>query len=438
CNDDGDGCANFTSLLTFAGEAGTSYIVRIGGFTDGETGSGTMNISCEEFAPGACCLGTDLCQEVPTQLDCEGFGGTWQGNGSTCFDVDCDPTPANNLCEDATEAVDGANAFDTTYATAELPDPDDTQCADSFLDWGGSPDVWFSYTPASDGTLTLDTCDAASYDTSMALYSGDCAALTQEACNGDGTGFDGCQAYYSAIVNHPVTGGTNYLVRLGGWNAATGPGTLTLSFTGAGAVGACCVSDGSCAGDDLTYDDCVNTLGGLWAEGELCADVTCPQPYAGCESSDSESDLVGDNGYACVCPTDGFNTDVEDCNGGPNQAVPSFTAYSWGSALCGEASVYVDVTGGTYRDLDWYSSAEASAGGLMNLEVGSAAPKYILVYNLDTADNLGWINEAGFYGGGEVDFAPGNNVLLSGPIDWDTTWTCGSGLETYTITASTP
>lgn len=434
CNDDAEsGLCGLTSEVNFGAVAGTEYIIRIGGYTDGSTGAGTFVVGCEEYAPGACCLGTDLCQEVPDQLSCEGFGGTWQGNGSACADVDCDPTPDNNACADATAAVEGPNAFDTSYASPSEEDPSDALCADTFLDWGGSPDVWFSFSPGGDGTLTLDTCDAASYDTSLVLYEGDCTTKVEVACNGDGAGFDGCQAYYSAIVNHPVTGGNNYLIRLGGWNASTGPGTLTVSYTSASAVGACCVSDGTCAGDNFTYDECVNVLGGLWADGALCVDVSCPQPYLGCDSSDLESDMVGTNGYVCVCPTDGFNTDTDDCNGGANQASPSYTAYTLGSYVCGEASVYVDFTGGTYRDLDWFTNAEIALGGMMTLTIGSDAPKYCLIYDLVSAGNGGYINEAGYYAVADYDAPAGDNVVLTGPIDWDTTWTCGSGLETYTF-----
>ena len=161
--------------------------------------------------------------------------------------------------------------------------------------------------------------------------------------------------------------------------------------------------------------------------------MVCPQPYNGCESTDLESDLQGTNGYFCVCPTDGFNTDAEDCNGGPNQAAPSYTAYTLGTDVCGEASVYVDFTGGTYRDLDWFTNAPLALGGQLTISIGSDAPKYCLIYDLVSGGNAGYINEAGYYSVGTYDAPAGDNVVLTGPIDWDTTWTCGSGLETYTF-----
>ena len=50
-----------------------------------------------------------------------------------------------------------------------MADPDDTMCAGEFLDWAGSPDVFFVvHVPtvtAYHHPITL--CDAASYDTSL-------------------------------------------------------------------------------------------------------------------------------------------------------------------------------------------------------------------------------------------------------------------------------
>jgi len=44
CNDDGDGCGGFTSIMTFPATAGQSYKIRVGGF--GGTGTGDLTVSC--------------------------------------------------------------------------------------------------------------------------------------------------------------------------------------------------------------------------------------------------------------------------------------------------------------------------------------------------------------------------------------------------------
>ncbi|MGE4618431.1 MAG: pre-peptidase C-terminal domain-containing protein, partial [Planctomycetota bacterium] len=45
CNDDGIGCANFSSLVTFQATAGSTYTVRVGGFNAGNVGTGTMSVT---------------------------------------------------------------------------------------------------------------------------------------------------------------------------------------------------------------------------------------------------------------------------------------------------------------------------------------------------------------------------------------------------------
>lgn len=45
CNDDGEGCSDYTSELTFEATAGSDYIIAVGGFAPGSVGSGTLSIS---------------------------------------------------------------------------------------------------------------------------------------------------------------------------------------------------------------------------------------------------------------------------------------------------------------------------------------------------------------------------------------------------------
>mgnify|MGYP006440623917 FL=1 len=59
----------------------------------------------------------------------------------------------------------------------------------------------------------------------MAIYAGSCS--NQVACNGDGNGDNGCQSYYSA-VDLNVIAGEIYYIRIGGWQGATGSGSLTI------------------------------------------------------------------------------------------------------------------------------------------------------------------------------------------------------------------
>lgn len=182
------------------------------------------------------CVGAPECGNgiVEAGEECDD-GNDTAGDG--CFEcqVEQGGNTASNLCENAPEAVIGANPFDTTSAGAELGDPDDSQCDGTYLDWSNSADVWYRFSPGLSGYLTLSTCDSSSYDTSMALYQGDdCSNLVQVACNGDGSGGSGCQEYFSYIGGYETTGGETYWIRLGGWQGATGTGTLTLDYEATG------------------------------------------------------------------------------------------------------------------------------------------------------------------------------------------------------------
>ncbi len=132
-------------------------------------------------------------------------------------------------------ANDGANVFDTTFATPSTPEPDESQCPGTELNWNNSQDIWFKYIPAVTGTHSFTTCDPTSYDTSMALYENSCT--NQIACNGDDpSGSGGCQGYYSTI-EHSLNSGSTYFIRIGGWNGSFGTGTLTIDpTTGSGGV----------------------------------------------------------------------------------------------------------------------------------------------------------------------------------------------------------
>ena len=128
-------------------------------------------------------------------------------------------------CSSPLIASNGQNAFETNTATPSGDEPDSSQCPGTYLDWSNSADIWFLYVAPSSGSVHFTTCYANTFDTSMVLYKGSCD--NQVACNGDSEGETGCQAYYSSI-DYDVENGETYYVRIGGWQGATGEGTLTI------------------------------------------------------------------------------------------------------------------------------------------------------------------------------------------------------------------
>ena len=179
CNDDGGGCSGFTSIAAASNiAAGTDLFIRIGGFS-GAVGFGTVTLTS---TPG--------------------------GGG-----------PANDECAGAIPLALGApTAFDTTTASTSAPA---WPCAA-----GGGSDIWFSYTTTSSDLVTVSTCDNATYDTAIEIFSGDCGNLVPVICNDDGAG---CSGFTSTAIASGLTSGTDLFIRIGGYAGAAGTGTVTLT-----------------------------------------------------------------------------------------------------------------------------------------------------------------------------------------------------------------
>jgi len=120
-------------------------------------------------------------------------------------------------------------AIDNTAATQSADPVNDALCAGTAIG-GMFSDIWFSWTAGEDGILTVSTCNTITFDSDIIVYSGGCGALVEVACNGDAAG---CAGFSSLIPYFDVTSGTEYHIRIGGWDAGTGVGTgdMTLEFS---------------------------------------------------------------------------------------------------------------------------------------------------------------------------------------------------------------
>ena len=83
CNDDGAGCADFTSYLIFPVSNGSTYLLRLGGYGNGDTGSGTFDL-LETTPPPV--PDNDLC-DAPAQAlvvsESDANAGLGWNNGTT-------------------------------------------------------------------------------------------------------------------------------------------------------------------------------------------------------------------------------------------------------------------------------------------------------------------------------------------------------------------
>ena len=122
---------------------------------------------------------------------------------------------ANDLCANAIAINEVTDyTFSTTFATASGVNPG---CG------GTDPvDVWFAYTATQSGLASFDLCGS-NFDTRLSIWDAcggnvlDCNDDNGPACTGT-----------NASIEMEVTVGTTYYIQVGGFNASTGDGDLTI------------------------------------------------------------------------------------------------------------------------------------------------------------------------------------------------------------------
>lgn len=125
-------------------------------------------------------------------------------------------------CEDATSISDGDFFFSTVGASTDGPGP-----ANCSVDV--DTDIWFNYTATCTGFLTASTCNQVNYDSALAVYSTTDCPADSGASEVLGCGQGGPDCGLTAIVTVPVTAGGEYKIQVGGFNGASGFGTLSVS-----------------------------------------------------------------------------------------------------------------------------------------------------------------------------------------------------------------
>ncbi len=168
CNDDSCG---FLSELSFPVTSGTSYVIQFGSFPGAAGGTGDLAIT--EIGP-----------------------------------------VTNDECTGAIPLALGSVAFSTMGASTSAPP---WPCA------AGGNDIWYSFVAPNNATYVFDTCLGASYDTALELFTGSCGALASVACNDDACGLR------STVQALGANAGDQFFLRVGGFAASTGTGTLTVN-----------------------------------------------------------------------------------------------------------------------------------------------------------------------------------------------------------------
>ncbi len=167
--------------------------------------------------------------------------------------------PPNDQCGFSIPAVLGANAYNTTEATADAILA--LTCAASSHQ---SRDLWYNFTAPSRGRLNVSTCPQGTApvgyslmaNTTLALFDAPCG--TELACNDNHTPVpSGCGTQLSTINNYRMEIGSTVYIRVAGNNSSThGAGQVNVSFfcpadLDGGANNG--VPDGGVTIDDLIY-----------------------------------------------------------------------------------------------------------------------------------------------------------------------------------------
>ncbi len=217
CND--DNCAvGFQSNLTASVVAGNSYVIQLG------------------LYPGQ-------------------FPVATPGVGQ--FSVNIQIPPVNDSCATAT-ALPGPGTYAVSNALATTGPEGQSEALCTFFGFTAVVnDIWFTYTPSSNGTVTVTTCGvptgSLNPDSKIAVYTGAVCptAGSSIACNDDACA---SASSFESTVSFPGVCGTTYLIQFGLYggsgNAAFYAGDLSITEAGgtACATPATSFCDGSAAG----------------------------------------------------------------------------------------------------------------------------------------------------------------------------------------------
>ncbi len=221
CLDDTPGCEGFTTELTVPVTTGSFYTIRVGGWMDGDQGTGTLTLTCDFCGDGV----------IGPNEQCDPPGSVCDNEGVCQPDCTCPGLGENDACEASIAIFDGPTAFTTVDAETDgLPTNCSADCC-AFGDPQIHNDIWYDYTATCTGEVSVSTCATVNYDSKIAIYDGcdpgGCPYGGNEiGCNDDGPDCPGFTTIATALVNM----GNCYKIRIGGFSADdAGLGTVNIS-----------------------------------------------------------------------------------------------------------------------------------------------------------------------------------------------------------------
>ena len=430
--DDGTGLAGGTvvtadTFFTLGGDVPAACADADGSCGEVHSTPGCTDISCCAVVCDAAAGGDPFCCEV-----------SWD---STCVDTaialcgiyiyTCDAPQYDNDCATSPLAIALGTAVPFNTTGANTDGPDEIGCGSGYEDYPIWSDLWYMVDSVDGGIMTATCCNVADFDTKIAVYNAGAIGSTFDPANLP-SAFIICNedcddpTFYSSEALTAVDAGTQYLIRVGGYQQATGTGDLTVSIEGAeppippqtcdtpgpdmftqsttdvmNAGGVACAAGGITTennycrvytaadmGNDVFTIDCIRfgmtNPGSYIAAGIniLKSPSGSPAPYADLEVLATNAFglyTTVENEYVTVSFADGVNVDLSDGSAliievAIPQALDGFVTFAGGTgADVSSGTTYIRSgpcgiaeyipNGDIGFDLEWFVFTDGTAGG---------------------------------------------------------------------------
>ena len=271
--DDGTGlrhseCNTADFYFTLAGE--------IPAGCDGATGScgevhptpGCEDLSCCALTCDADAGGDPFCCDSSWDSSCVALAVALCG----IFQYECDAPAYANDCATSPQMMSNGLGVAFNTVGANTDGPDEVGCGSAYEDLPIWSDLWYMIELTAESTVTATCCNTAGFDTKIAMYDAGAVGSTFDpatlpevflGCNED---CDDPTFFTSELIQTALPAG-QYLVRLGGFQGATGTGDITISWEDPAPQlpdPTCDNPGGSTVSQIITADENLTISGGVW------------------------------------------------------------------------------------------------------------------------------------------------------------------------------
>jgi hypothetical protein len=187
------------------------------------------------------------------------------------YQYSCEAPSQANDCATSPQSATNGDAIPFNTAGANTDGPDEIGCGSGYEDFPIWSDLWYMIELTGESTVTATCCNTADFDSKIAIYAAgevgstfDPATLPDSfiACNED---CDDPDFFTSELVVPSLAEG-QYLVRIGGYQTATGSGDLTISWEDPAPQlpdPSCDTPGGTVVSQIITGDDALTISGGV-------------------------------------------------------------------------------------------------------------------------------------------------------------------------------